>query len=112
MAKRHDIDAKNAVTLVELLVNPQTKPALQVKILNKLLEGRRNPNFFDTMFRSKMSYGPCPKCSHENHWLVPEVLLNEMGFVTADYDERVKRETTEADCTLYKEACMKKKVFA
>ena len=50
--------------------------------------------------------------AHENHWLIPEVLQNEMGHVTADYDKRVKRETTKRDCNKYQESCMKRKINA
>ena len=108
--KRLHEEAKNALTLADLVVNPSTTPSLQVRILNKLLEGRRNPDFFMTMFESKMSFGKCPCCEWEGHWLVPENALNEMGYVSADHDPRVKRETTAADCPSYQEACQKKRV--
>lgn len=107
---RLDETAKNAKVLADLVVDPSTAPALQVRILNKLLEGRRNPNFFLTMYEAKMSYGPCPHCGHKNHWLIPENNLNQLNHVTAEHDDRVKRETTEEDCKLFAEACGKRKV--
>ncbi len=105
-------EAKNAIALAELIVDPQTTPALQVKVINKLLEGSKHSNFFQSMVESDMTMGECPCCGHLNHWLVPEEKLNDMGYVTADKDPRVKRETTEADCIEYQEACMKKKINA
>ncbi len=110
--RKLDEEAKNAITLADLVVNPSTTPALQVRILNKLIEGRRDPNFFMTMFDGKMSLGECPNCKHENHWLIPETVQNELGYVSAEHDERVKRETTSEDCPKFQEACMKRKINA
>ena len=108
--RKLDEEAKNAITLADMLLDPSTTPALQIRILNKLIEGRKNPNFFTSIFDSKMSFGECPKCGHGNHWLVPETVQNEMGHVSAEIDPRVKRETTIKDCKTYSEACMKRKI--
>ena len=109
-ARKLDEECKNAITLADLVISPSTTPALQVRILNKLIEGRKDPNFLMTMLDGKMSFGECPGCGHENHWLIPETNLNELGWVSADKDKRVKRETTAKDCPTYQEACMKRRI--
>ena len=111
-ARKLDEEAKNAITLADIVIDPHTPHALQVRVLTKLLAGKKSPNFFMTMFNSAMSKGACPKCGHENHWLVPETVQNELGYVTAEHDPRVKRETTVKDCETYRQACMKRKINA
>lgn len=110
MAKYLSEEAKNAKVLADLLSHPATTPAMQVRILNTLLTGSKSDDFFQAMFAGKMSLGECPNCKHKNHWLIPEDKLNEMGYVTADRDKNVKRETTKDDCAQFQESCMKRKI--
>lgn len=111
MAKESDtLDAQNAAVLAELVCDPLTTEHVRVQILNKLLENKRNDNFFVTMFNEQLSLGKCPKCEHKNHWLIPEDDLNQMGWVTHEKDKNVKRHTTAKDCPKYQEACSKKKI--
>jgi len=104
--------AANAKVLAELLVNHKTNTHQTVKILNKLLEGRKHDGFFEIMMQEKMSFAPCPECGHENHWMIPEDQLNKMGWVTGHKDPRVKINTTKDDCLQYQEACAKRKTSA
>lgn len=103
------LNSENADVLVDIVVDPKTTEHLRVKTLNKLLEGRENQNFFQTMFEENMSFGACPNCKHENHWLIPENDLNVMGWVTYEKDPRVFKNTDAKSCTDYSEACAKKK---
>lgn len=113
MAKSRKFDSlekDNAQILAELIVDPNTPDALRVTILNKLLDQTDAENFFETIFQEDLSFGVCPCCGHENHWLVPEEELNRVGYVSYEKDERVKRMTTIEDCGEFQEACAKKKV--
>jgi hypothetical protein len=112
MTKRKfdSLEKDNAEILAELIVDPNTTDALRVQILNKLLDQTDAENFFETMAAEMLSFGECPECGHENHWLIPEEDLNRLGHVSHEIDERVKRMTTEEDCPNYQEACAKKKV--
>jgi len=110
ISKTDLLNSENADVLVDIVVDPKTTEHLRVKTLNKLLEGRENQNFFQTMFEEKMSYGACPHCQHENHWLIPENDLNVMGWVTHEIDPRVPKNTKANTCTDYREACAKKKI--
>ena len=101
---------KNAKVLTDLIIDGQTTTHLQVKILNKLLEGREDAGYFETMFAEKMTLASCPSCGHQNHWFIPEDELNRMDWVTAHKDPRVKATPTEEDCSLFHEACTKRKV--
>jgi hypothetical protein len=102
--------AANAKVMMDLVVDPQTTTHLSVNILNKLLESYEHPNFFVTMFEENMTLGECPECGHQNHWLIPEDDLNQMGYVSHDKDSRVPRHTDAKCCPKYQEACSKKKV--
>lgn len=104
------LEKENAETLAQLIVAPQTSDNLRVQILNKLLDSTSADNFFETMLKEDLSYGPCPNCGHMNHWLVPEEDMNRAGIVSYENDPRVKRMTTAADCKRFQEACSKKKV--
>lgn len=104
------LEKDNAKILADLIVDPNTTDALRVNILNKLLDSTAADNFFETIVKEDLSFGACPECGHENHWLVPEEDLNRFGIVTYEVDSRVKRVTTEADCLKWQEACSKKKV--
>lgn len=104
------LDQENINILIELIVDPNTTEALRVKILNKLLDSTEAENFFDTIVKEMLAYGPCPCCGHKNYWLVPEEELNRRGVVTHKLDDRVKRTTTAADCARFQQACGKKKI--
>lgn len=112
MSKLSDFHKENAQILLSLALDEDTTEHTRIQIFTKLLQSKKDKNFFETMLRELMSYGACPECNHENHWLIPEDDLNQMGWITADKDTRVKRNTTVADCDRYEEACIKKKVVA
>ena len=101
---------KNAEVLINMLMDPDTPPDLQVKVMLKLMAARHENTFFATMFREQVSFGACPNCSHENFWAVPEDELNKIGYVTHERDKRVKRNPKKADCAKWAEACPKKKL--
>lgn len=101
---------KNAQVMADLIVEPTTTHHLQVSIINKLLESKEAADFFPTLFEEKMSYGECPCCGIELHWLVPEDVLNRMGWVTSTVYPDVPQEIGEEDCPRWQEACKKKKV--
>ena len=105
-----DLDADNAKRLVGILMDPTTPSSVSVQILDRLLESSRSENFFMTIYEEALSLGPCPDCGHENHWLVPEVDLNRLGWVTHLKDPRAQQATTKDTCARYEEACSKKKV--
>jgi len=105
------IDAKNASVLAELVVDPLTTDHSRVAILNMLLSTVQEKDFFTTMFKDGLSIGECPECGHQNHWLIPEDILNTMGWVTHQEDSRVDAHTTKAKCEEFQEACQKKKVI-
>lgn len=104
------LEKENAETLATLIVAPETSDNLRVQILNKLLDSTSADNFFETMLKEDLSFGACPNCGHENHWLVPEEDMNRAGIVSYQNDPRVKRMTTIDDCRRFQEACAKKKV--
>ena len=104
------LDAQNASVLAEIIVDPLTSDALRVSILNKLLEIVEGQTFFQTIMKEKLSFGACPGCGHENHWLVPEDTLAEMQWVTHERDPRVHRTTDKKSCPQWSEACKKKKI--
>ena len=111
MAKNDDIlDAANGQVLADMVADPDTPEHLRVQIINKILESRKNENFFATMLQERLSFGECPGCGHENHWLIPEDDLNQMGEVTHEKDPRVPRMTDIKSCPTWQEACKKKKV--
>lgn len=103
------LQEENAKVLIELLMDPDTPLGMQTQIINKLLEHRKDQTFFTAMYAQKLSYGACPKCRHENFWLIPEDELNKAGYVSSEFDERVKPYTTGEDCEKWGEACKKKK---
>lgn len=104
------LEQANARTLAELAVDSETSEDLRVKIIQKLLENTQNNNFFGTMFNELLSFGACPNCNHENHFLIPENNLNEFGWLTHQKDNRVKAQTKKKDCPKYAESCKKKKI--
>lgn len=104
------LSEENAKILAELIVDPTTSDHVRVAVLNKLMEARKDRTFFEAIFEDKLSFGACPNCEHENHWLIPEDSLNKLGYVTAAHDPRVKKHTKEADCKEFQEACAKRKI--
>ena len=104
------LDAANASVLAEIIVDPLTSDALRVSILNKLLEIVEGQTFFQTIMKEKLSFGACPGCGHENHWLVPDTELAQIGWVTHEKDASVPRHTTKETCKTWSEACSKKKI--
>ena len=115
MANKRKIDVedtrvRNAAILADLVVDPVTSSHLQVQIIKKLLEGKESPDFFPTIFEEKLSYGACPTCSFETHWLIPEDILNKYNWISFKKDSRIKENTTIDDCEKYQEACLKKKI--
>lgn len=101
---------RNANVLIELILAPDTPPHLQVRMMQKLIENKRENTFFTTMFTEMVTYGDCPNCGHNNHWGIPEEELNKIGYVTYQRDSRVKRNTKRDDCSKWGEACIKKKL--
>jgi len=104
-----DFDEENAAALISLLQDPLTDPRIRLQIINEILEASKADTFFETMYAEHLSYGACPSCGHENHWLIPEEDLNVMGWISHDKDPRVPIHTNEAMCKEFAEACSKKK---
>ena len=104
------LNEANASVLVELITsNDKITETLRIDAMKKLVEGKEDQDFFRTLFDEKLSYGECPHCQHMNHWLLPEDVGNEMGWVSKDEDERVP-ETTDGDsCPEFQQSCLKKK---
>lgn len=107
-----DFDEENAKVLAELLVDPATPQAVQLHIINELNDASKNETFFETMFNEMLSRGKCLFCDHENHWLIPEDNLNEMGWVSSEEDKRVLKHTDAETCPELEESCSKKKTSA
>jgi hypothetical protein len=105
-------DEKNASALAEMLVDVATSEAVRLQIINELNTEKKNETFFEAMYNEELSLGPCPRCHHKNHWLIPEDELAQMGWVSYKKDDRVKQHTTAKDCEAFEEACSKKKVTA
>jgi len=108
--KQTDLNAANAAVLAEIVTDPLTTEHTRVEVLNMLSQLGVSETFFGEMFKIKSSFGECPECGHENHWLIPEDELNVLDWVTSEKDDRVKLHTTIKDCVRYQEACIKKKV--
>ena len=104
------LDQKNASVLAELVTDSETSAFQRVQILHKLMEFRSKDSFFQTILEEQLSYGECPECKHKNHFVVPEDILNQMGWVSSKEDPRVKPTTNLDDCKEYAEACLKKKI--
>ena len=111
MAKKlDDLNDKNAAALVELLLDSETPDNTQFNIIAHLVNSRKGQGFHKTIFEEMLSFGTCPKCSHENHWLIPEDDLNKMGWVTHEKDLKVSETTDIESCINFQEACKKRKV--
>ena len=113
MAKKHDdkLNDDNAKALVELLLDQDTPDNTQIQIIQHLISSRAGQDFFRTIFEENLSFGKCPKCEHENHWIIPEDNLNMMGYVSHEKDPRVLEATDEESCKEFQQACKKKKVM-
>jgi hypothetical protein len=105
-------DEANAKVMAEMLGDPKTSENVRLQIINELNEASKAETFFETMFSELLTLGKCPCCGHENHWLVPEDDLNQMGWVSHRKDKRVQKHTTSKDCPEYAESCSKKKTVA
>ncbi len=104
------LDTQNVKVIAQMIADAQTTEHLRVLLINKLLESKGDDNFFPTMFEEKMSFGACPDCGHENHWLIPESDLNKLGWLTSEEDDKVPIQTNADLCSQWAEACIKKKV--
>lgn len=100
----------NAKALTEILIDPATPESVRLQIINELNESEKSNSFFETMFKELLTVGACPCCHHENHWLIPEDDLSQMGWVTPEKDSRVPQHTDKNSCPDFAEACAKKKV--
>ena len=87
-------DAENAAILAELCVDPRTSESVKVQIVNKLLENRKEDTFFTTIFNEQLSYGECPECGHEDHWLIPVDELAQMGWIINQEDPAIPKATS------------------
>lgn len=103
------LEEENLKILVDLLVDPQTPPSTQIKIMARLVEQSTPEDFFDIMLKEALDVGRCPNCDHSNHWLIPEAELNKRGIVTSEEDSRVAAFPTAKDCPEFEQACPKKK---
>ena len=101
-------DETNASILAEMLIDLNTSEAVRLQIINELNEQSKTSDFFETMFNESLSLGKC-ECGHENHWLIPEDILSQFGYVSYQNDPRVKMQTTAEDCPEFQQACQKKK---
>lgn len=104
------LNEANAAVLVELITAPNISETLRISAMEKLTDSKEDQSFFRTMLEESLTKGVCPKCDHENHWLVPEEELNQMGYVSHDEDERVPKTTDQKSCPEFQQACLKKKV--
>lgn len=103
------LDSENAKTIVDLIADPDTPESLRIKLIRKILETRHSDNFFKTMYEQKLSYGKCPNCRHENHWLIPEAELNRLGWVSSEQDSKVPKFANAEICPKWEQACSKRK---
>lgn len=104
------LDEANAAVLVELITGANISENLRIQAMEKLTASKDNESFFQTMLAENLTYGGCPHCQHENHWMVPEEQLNQMGYVSKDEDDRVPETTDDKSCPEFQQACLKKKI--
>jgi len=109
--KIDEVDQGNAKVLADLIADSGTTDSLRVKIITKLLESREGQDFFKTIYEEGLSFGKCPECDHQNHWAIPEDVLNQMGWTTYENDPRVLKTTNEETCPDFQEACIKKRII-
>lgn len=113
MARKFDdkLSDANSKALVDLLMDPDTQDNTQIQIIQHLISSRAGQDFFRTIYEENLSFGKCPKCQHDSHWVIPEDSLNKMGYVSHEKDPRVPEKTDEANCVNFKQSCKKKKVM-
>ncbi len=114
MAKSQEddfLDFANAKTMADLVADPDTPERLRVEIIQKLVAAKKSDNFFQTIYEQKLSFGKCPRCTHEGHWLVPEDELNKFGYVTHEVNAAVPEYTDETTCSRWAQSCKKHKIF-
>lgn len=113
MARKFDdkLSDANSRALVDLLMDPDTPDNTQIVIIQHLISSRAGQDFFKTIYEENLSFGKCPKCQHDNHWIIPEDNLNKMGYVTHEKDLRVPETTNDESCKVFQQACKKKKVM-
>ena len=104
------LNEANAAVLVELITGPDISENIRIQAMEKLTDAKENQSFFRTMLEEGLTKGVCPHCDHENHWLIPEEELNQMGYVSKEEDERVPETTDVENCELFQQACLKKKI--
>ncbi len=105
------LEEANAAVLVEIITGANISENLRIQAMDKLLGDREGgETFFRTLFDEKLSYGSCPHCDHLNHWLVTEDEENMMGWVSHKEDERVPETTDAESCSLFEQACKKKRI--
>lgn len=104
------LNEANAAVLVELITGANISENLRIQAMEKLTDAKENQSFFKTMLEEGLTKGVCPHCDHENHWLIPEEDLNQMGYVSHEEDERVPETTDGKSCELFQQACLKKKI--
>ena len=104
------LNEANAAVLVELITAPDVTETLRISAMEKLTANNDDTDFFRTMLEGSLTKGTCPHCNHENHWLIPEEDLNQMGYVSREEDDRVPETTNAKSCELFQQACLKKKI--
>jgi hypothetical protein len=104
-----ELSAQNAAVLAEIVTDPLTTEATRVEILNMLSQLGVSETFFQEAFKLALSFGECPICGHEDHWLIPPDELAILGWIVEDEDPRVKRNVSADDCPRYAQACPKRK---
>ncbi len=104
------LNEANAAVLVELITGADISENLRIQAMEKLTDAKKDQNFFRTMLEEGLTKGKCPHCDHENHFLIPEEELNQMGYVSREEDERVPETTNAETCPEFQEACLKKKI--
>jgi len=104
------LNEANAAVLTELIVGTNISENLQIRAMQKLMDDKEGQSFFRTILDEKLSFGECPHCKHENHFLIPEDELNVMGYVSEKEDTRIPSYTDAKSCPEFQEACKKKKI--
>ena len=107
-SKTQILEDHNLGILAELVADPGTSDWLRIQIIQKINEAKGGISFFETIYREGLSEGDCPHCGHHRAWLIPEDVLNELGFVSYKEDPRVPPTTDKESCETYAEACLKK----
>jgi len=111
-AKILALETANAEVLVEIALSNEggVSEALKMKVYEKLMGSKEGQSFFKTMLEEALTWGECPHCKHENHWLIPEEDLSQMGFVSYKEDPRCDKQHDAKTCPEYQQAHWKKKI--